>query len=316
MKRFVKVVSVVLCMALCLMALGGCVSRDDTSSSSMTATPTPTVSPTPSPTPTVTPSPMPSPSTTPDDTLSSGSQPTAAAGSADFAQIGALESSTVTWGPGTQVNDQNRPTAPLQLQAKFGSYNCSFIGPEDQKVIYLTFDQGYENGYTTKILDVLKDKQVPAVFFLTGHYVNTSGDLIKRMIAEGHTLGNHSNRHYDATEIPLEQAAEDMKSLNQLVRDQFQYECRLYRFPEGKFSEQTLALADQMGLTTLFWSFAYNDWNPDAQPEPTAALEKLKTRLHNGAIYLLHSVSSTNAQILGDFIDYAKAQGYEFRVYA
>lgn len=258
----------------------------------------------------------PTPSSEPDNLSSSmpssAAEPTAAAGSADFSQIGALDGSAVLWGPGHQADAENRPTAPIGLQEKYKDYNCLFIGDKDQKTIYLTFDQGYENGYTTPILDTLKEKNVRAVFFLTGHYVQDQPQLIERMVQEGHVLGNHTNKHIDTTEAPLETCQKDLQELNDMVREGFGVECKLFRFPEGKFSEQSLALVKQSGMKSVFWSFAYADWDPNKQMAPSDALEQLTSHLHNGAIYLLHSVSATNAAVLGDFIDAAKAKGYEF----
>lgn len=338
MKTARTLCALALCLSLCLLAMTGCASRGKTNSSSSA----PSSSSSPSSSSRAPSSSRPdSSSSAPlerlEDAASSGlddlkdladpssrvseshsgassTEPTAAAGSADFSQIGALSGQAVAWGPGHEVDAENRPTAPCALQEKYSGYGCQFIGDGAEKKIYLTFDQGYENGYTEKILDTLKEKQVPAVFFLTGHYVNTNAGLIKRMIAEGHTLGNHTNHHYNATEVPLEQANADMMELHDMVKEQFQYTCRLYRFPEGVFSEQGLALAKMNGYTPVFWSFAYADWDPENQPDEGTALEQLTSRLHNGAIYLLHSVGSTNAAILGRFIDAAREQGYTFAV--
>lgn len=332
-QRRLSIVSLTLalCMTLCVSLFAGCQSRGDkdkTSSSSASSSRSSSSSSTPSapssssepssvmpPDDDLTSSSLPDSSAMPEPEMPSSSstaEPAAAAGSADFSKIGALSGTSVVWGPGKNFDGDNRPTACIGLQEQYGSYGCKFIGDKADKKIYLTFDQGYENGCTTKILDTLKEKKTPAVFFLTGHYINTSSDLIQRMVEEGHVLGNHSNHHYDPTETPLEEVSQDMMELHEMVRDQFGYTCTLYRCPEGKFSEQTLALARQNGYTPVFWSFAYADWNPDAQMSPSEALEQLTARLHNGAIYLLHSVSSTNAAVLGDFIDAARAQGYEF----
>lgn len=256
-------------------------------------------------------------SVTPEDENSkpASSEPAAAAGSADLGGIGALPGEAVTWGPGTQFDDKNRPTACIGLQAQYEKYGSLFLGAPGQngeKTVYLTFDQGYENGCTAHILDTLKEKGAPATFFLTGHYVESAPELIERMAAEGHTLGNHSNRHLDATEVPLAEMRTDLRELRDMVRERFDTDCTLYRFPEGKFSEQTLALVQAEGCRPVFWSFAYADWDPDNQPAEDEALERLVSRLHDGAIYLLHSVSSTNAAILGRFIDAARAEGYVF----
>ncbi len=243
------------------------------------------------------------------------SEPAAPTGSADLGGIGALPAEAVTWGPGTQFDDKNRPTACVGLQAQYEKYGSLFLGAPGQggeKTVYLTFDQGYENGCTARILDTLREKDAPATFFLTGHYVESAPDLIERMAAEGHTLGNHSNRHLDATEVPLAEMQSDLRELRDMVHESFGADCTLYRFPEGKFSEQALALVQAEGCRPVFWSFAYADWDPENQPAEGEALERLISRLHDGAIYLLHSVSSTNAAILGRFIDAARAEGYTF----
>lgn len=313
-----------LCVSLCILALAGCESRnkkdEDLSSSSSLISSSSSLPSSSSSRPAVSSGSsqdrleedLSSDLEEPLESSSSAAEPTAAAGSADFSQIGALSGQAVAWGPGHEVNAENRPTAPCGLQERYGEYGCLFIGESGEKKIYLTFDQGYENGYTEKILDTLKEKQAPAVFFLTGHYVDTSADLINRMIAEGHTLGNHSNRHYNVTEVPLEKANADMVELHDMVEERFNYDCTLYRFPEGVFSEQGLALARENGYTPVFWSFAYADWDPENQMDEAKALDQLKSHLHNGAIYLLHSVSSTNAAVLGRFIDAARAEGYTF----
>ena len=179
--------------------------------------------------------------------------------------------------------------------------------------IYLTFDEGYENGYTADILDTLKEKGVHAVFFVTLPYVKAQPDLVQRMIDEGHTVGNHSNKHITYPSLSLEEAKEDLMSLHQYMLDTYQYKMSVFRFPEGNFSEQTLALVQSCGYKSLFWSFAYQDWYTDNQPNPSDALNSMLNKAHPGAIYLLlHAVSSTNAQVLGDFIDGMQEKGYVF----
>ena len=183
---------------------------------------------------------------------------------------------------------------------------------EDKTILNLTFDEGYENGYTAPILDTLKEKDVKAIFFLTGHYVRTQPELVQRMIDEGHILGSHSNEHkVYCKDITPEQSFEDAIWMQKYLRDNFDYEMRLFRFPEGEFSEQSLALMQQLGYKSLFWSFAYNDWNVNAQPAPDEAKEKIISFLHPGEIMLLHSVSSTNAEILPEIIDAVIEKGYD-----
>ncbi|MGN0663749.1 MAG: polysaccharide deacetylase family protein [Negativibacillus sp.] len=232
----------------------------------------------------------------------------------EFSSYAALDGSKLGWGPGGPVDELNRSQGALAYQEKYGKYDADFIGNNSKK-IYLTFDQGYENGYTAPILDVLKEKDCPALFFLTGHYAKSEPELIQRMIDEGHILGNHSQNHPSFPDTPLEQCKNEVEELHEYVKENFDYEMSLFRFPAGEFSEQTLKLIQDMGYRSVFWSFAYRDWEVDNQPDPTEALQTILSKAHPGAIILLHSVSSTNAQILGDLIDQLRAQGYEFSTY-
>lgn len=234
----------------------------------------------------------------------------------DLSAIAGLSNEVKSWGPGTNVDDRNRPTGATSYQELYGQYQADFIKEDSQK-IYLTLDEGYENGYSSVILDVLKEKQVSAVFFVTMQYVKSEPDLIRRMIDEGHVVGAHSVSHPSEgmPSLSLEQQLAEMKELHEYVQNEFGYEMYLFRYPAGIFSEQSLALMQAIGYRSAFWSFAYQDWVTDAQPDPAEAMEKIMGRLHPGAIYLLHAVSATNAQIMGDFIDQARAAGYEFAHY-
>jgi delta-lactam-biosynthetic de-N-acetylase len=235
---------------------------------------------------------------------------------ADLSAISGLSNEVKSWGPGTIADDRNRPVGATDYQELYGKYNADFIKEDSQK-IYLTLDEGYENGYTSVILDVLKEKGVSAVFFVTMPYVKAEPDLIRRMIEEGHVVGGHSVSH-PADGMPslsLEKQLSEMQELHEYVKNEFGYEMYLFRYPAGIFSEQSLALMQAIGYRSVFWSFAYRDWVTDDQPDPGEALEKVMSRLHPGAIYLLHAVSATNAQIMGDFIDQARAAGYEFAHY-
>lgn len=220
------------------------------------------------------------------------------------------------WGQGTQVDELNRPAGCLQFQEKYGTHAVRFImNDSDEKQIYLTFDEGYENGYTSKILDVLKEKNVKAVFFITMDYAKKEPELVQRMIAEGHVVGNHSVTHPSAgvSSLSLEGQENEIMELHNYVKENFGYEMYLFRCPAGIFSEQFLGVMDKCGYTGVFWSFAYHDWDPDNQMAYDTALKKATDCLHPGAIYLLHAVSSTNTAILGEFIDNAIAQGYTFK---
>lgn len=223
----------------------------------------------------------------------------------------------ISYGYGTKDRDaKNRPNSCLSAESQYSALGAHFIGA-DAPVIYLTFDQGYENGYTPAILDTLKEKQVSAIFFVTGHYVNSSPDLVKRMIEEGHTIGNHSYSHPSEglPSLDTQSQIDDTLQLHQLLLDEFGYTCTLYRFPAGIYSARSMATIQSLGYTSLFWSFAYKDWVVDDQPDPDEALQRMTDQLHPGAVYLLHAVSSTNAQVLGDFIDAARAAGYTFETY-
>lgn len=217
------------------------------------------------------------------------------------------------WGQGTRFDDLNRPKSAVRFNESYSIYNAKAIDITEDKVITLTFDQGYENGFTSVILDTLRDKGVKATFFLTGDYAEREPELVKRMIDEGHTIGSHSVNHYSMPEISIEEMQKEIMDLHNYVLENFGVCMNLFRPPKGEYSELSLAVTADCGYKSVLWSFAYADWDTDNQPDPTASLEKLVERLHPGAIYLLHSVSETNATILGDFIDRALAQGYIFR---
>ncbi len=216
----------------------------------------------------------------------------------------------VVWGPGNITNHQ-RPTDPENLQAAYSSLGASFLLPEG-KQICLTFDEGYENGYTGAILDTLKEKKVQAIFFVTYDFASQNPDLIKRMISEGHIVGNHTYRHYTMDEVTEEAATEEIVYLHQYIQKNYNYQMKYFRFPKGEFSEATLALAKSLGYKSVFWSFAYEDWDTENVMNPQDALKKVTESTHPGAIYLLHAVSSTNAEILGDAIDNIRQQSYTF----
>lgn len=189
-----------------------------------------------------------------------------------------------------------------------------FVGDTNKKELFLTFDNGYENGYTTKILDVLKDKKVPAAFFITGHYVKQHPELVKRMAAEGHIVGNHSWTHPDMTQLSAGQINTELEKVQKesqpLIGNQ---QMKYLRPPRGIFNEHVLATSKELGYTNVFWSIAYKDWDVNAQRGAQYAHEQVMKQLHPGAILLLHSVSSDNASALGGIIDAARKQGYEFK---
>ena len=217
----------------------------------------------------------------------------------------------VVWGPGRADNHQ-RPTDPVTLQESYGDLGSQFIMSDD-KFICLTFDEGYENGYTPAILDTLKEKQVKITFFVTMPFVEDNPDIILRMVSEGHAIGNHSVTHPAAGmfSLSIDEQINEVKTVHDCLLQKYGYEMDLFRYPQGTYSTRSLALMQQMGYRSVFWSFAYKDYDENDQPEPGYALQKLKDRVHPGAIYLLHVDSKTNADILGEFIDAVRGLGYE-----
>jgi delta-lactam-biosynthetic de-N-acetylase len=230
----------------------------------------------------------------------------------DFAS---LSNNSQNWGPGGDRNELNQYYCCLSNNKKYDPYDAYFM-VEDSKYIYLTMDEGYEYGYTPAILDTLKVKNVKVVFFVTSQFVKKNPELVQRMIDEGHIVGNHSTSHPSKgmPSLSIEAQKNDIMGLHNYVKDNFGYEMNLFRNPAGIFSEQSLAVTKSLGYKSIFWSFAYLDYDTGNQPEPTKALNKMIKELHPGAIYLLHAVSATNTEVLGDFIDQARAAGYEFAV--
>ena len=194
-------------------------------------------------------------------------------------------------------------------QPYYSQFGAITVEDANLPAVYLTFDEGYENGYTAKILDVLKEKNVRATFFITLAYLNSSPELVQRMIDEGHTVGNHTAFHPSMPKVKLERAYREVKQLHDAVLSRFGYEMKYFRFPMGESSDRTLALVQEMGYTSVFWSFAYMDWDPEKQPEPAASRQKIVSYAKPGTVYLLHAVSKTNAEVLGDVIDDIRASG-------
>lgn len=214
------------------------------------------------------------------------------------------------YGQGTAVDENNCPTGAVEFNSMYsGSGTYSLTG--DNSRIIITFDQGYENGYTSKILDTLKEKHVSAIFFLTGDYAKKEKALVRRMIDEGHVIGNHGMTHAKLPDLSPDKLKEEVMSLHQYVLDEYGYEMQYFRYPCGEYSESTIEQLQKLGYKTLFWSFAYVDWKTDSQPSPETGFKKLTESAHGGEILLLHSVSSTNAQILGDVIDNLRAKGFK-----
>lgn len=202
--------------------------------------------------------------------------------------------------------------ASQEFLQQFGAY---YVGDTGNKVIYLTFDAGYENGHTADILDVLKKHEAPAAFFLVGSFIREQPELVCRMAAEGHIVGNHTNSHPDMSAISDQAAfAAELDGVEQAYREATGEELpKFYRPPQGKYSQSNLQQACDLGYTTVFWSLAYVDWQEDAQPSREQAFGKLIPRIHNGAIVLLHSTSATNAEILDELLSKWEELGYSFK---
>lgn len=197
------------------------------------------------------------------------------------------------------------------LLAKHGAF---YKADPSKKEIYLTFDNGYENGYTAQILDVLKKEKVPATFFVTGHYLETAPDLVKRMATEGHIVGNHSWSHPDLTKSSDEQMVEELEKVRKKAEELTGNKTMKYlRPPRGVFSDRTLAIAKQQGYTHAFWSLAYVDWNTDQQRGAQYAYDHIMKQMHPGAVILLHTVSKDNADALERVIQDVKKEGYTFK---
>lgn len=222
----------------------------------------------------------------------------------------------IPFGFGSEVDKNNRPGGCTWYDNKWGKYAVDFIHPMSNNV-FLTFDEGYEYGFTPKILDTLKEKNVKAVFFVTMPFVKENPELVRRMIDEGHVVGNHSVNHpaKGVGSLPLDKQIAEVKELHDYIVENFDYEMYLFRFPEGKFTEQALAVVQSLGYRSVFWSFAHRDWYTDDQPPVADSLKNALDKVHGGEIFLLHAVSSTNTEMLGDFIDGVREKGFEFSYY-
>jgi peptidoglycan-N-acetylmuramic acid deacetylase len=231
-------------------------------------------------------------------------------------QLNALNNENQTYGPGSAAGGK-RPGYAARLEEQFGQkYDAHFIAPDDGKV-YLTFSCGYEyENLTASVLDTLREKNVQAVFFINMHYAQANYDLVRRMIDEGHIIANHTRYHYTLAELSIDAVVQEILSLHEYVRETYGYEMNMFRPPSGYYSERVLAIAQSLGYTTVNWSFAYYDWEPEDQPDIEESKVKLIDWAHSGAIYALHTVSETNAQILADVIDGIRDKGLEFALYS
>jgi peptidoglycan-N-acetylmuramic acid deacetylase len=211
--------------------------------------------------------------------------------------------------------DNTAPDVPKNIEIFKTKYNCYFLGDIKEKTIYLTFDEGYEYGYTSLILDVLKKHNVKAAFFVVKPYITTNPDLIKRMVAEGHLVCNHSARHPSMARIlNKEKFVKELSDVEDAYKEiTGENMPKFFRPPMGRYSELSLQLTNDYGYKSVFWSFAYQDWLLNNQPTPEFAKKRILSRTHNGAVILLHAVSKTNAEILDEIITSWEIEGYKIK---
>lgn len=229
----------------------------------------------------------------------------------DGSNLDGIDNTGIGWGQGVRMADLNRPETCDPAQEKYEENGGLFIMPAEPKKMYLTFDQGYENGYTPQILDALKAENVPAVFFVTGDYAKRNPELVQRMIDDGHVIGNHGAKHKNMPKLTTEDAVEEIVTLHNYVVENFNYQMTLFRPPEGSFSACSMQIAKDLGYKTVMWSFAYKDYDVTAQMGVEKAYPKVSQAAHPGAIYLLHAVSKDNTEMLPDLIKDFKEQGFE-----
>lgn len=223
-----------------------------------------------------------------------------------------LSNKKIGWGI-KRVNNHEQPDLGKVNKELLEKYNGIAMGNSEDKYVYLTFDEGYEAGYTSKILDVLKENNVKAAFFITGHYLNTASDLVQRMIDEGHIVGNHTVNHKSMPDLTDETIKEEVMNLHTAVNGKFGYEMKYLRPPMGEYSENSLSSIKNLGYTTVMWSLAYDDWDENKQGREEYGKNKILENLHSGAIILLHANSKDNCNILDSVIKEIKEMGYEFK---
>ena len=213
------------------------------------------------------------------------------------------------WGISRRT-ENNTPAADPGAPELLRKYGGIWIGDTEKKVIYLTFDEGYENGYTPQILDTLAANDVKAVFFITGPYLKEHQDLVRRMVEEGHIVGNHTIHHPSLPELNDHQLEEEILGLDRAFSEKFGESMQFLRPPKGEYSERTLELTQKLGYCNMFWSFAYDDWYRDKSRGAQYAYDIVMRNLHSGAVLLLHAVSKDNAQALDGIIKGARERGY------
>lgn len=217
------------------------------------------------------------------------------------------------YGWGLKKNVNAPPDIPENIKNMMHTYEGIYLG-DTPRSLYLTFDEGYENGYTERILDVLQENDVPAAFFVTGPYLEKEEALIRRMFDEGHVVGNHTVHHPSLPQVEsTEKVKEEITALNEMCKEKYGKEMKFFRPPRGEYSERTLKIAGDLGYKNVFWSFAYKDWDVKNQKGTDYAYEQIKKGVHDGAVLLLHAVSKDNAEVLDRVIKDLKSEGYRFK---
>lgn len=223
-----------------------------------------------------------------------------------------LSNKKIGWGI-KRADNHAQPDLGSKNKEIIDKYKGIAMGNTNDKYVYLTFDEGYEAGYTPRILQVLKDNNVKACFFLTAHFVNTQTDLVKQMIQEGHTIGNHTVNHKSMPDLTDEKVKSEVMDLHTVVYQKFGYEMKYIRPPKGEFSERTINITNSLGYTSTMWSLAYDDWDENKQDREEYAKNKIIDNIHPGAVILLHGNSKDNTNVLDYVIKEIKNMGYEFK---
>ncbi len=229
-----------------------------------------------------------------------------------YSNANTLDNKLLAWGFKRGENHE-QPNLDANSNKVIQEYNGISMGNKDSKKIYLTFDCGYEAGYTEKILDVLEENDVKASFFITGHYLNSATDIVKRMIEDGHIVGNHTVNHKCLPNISDEEIEKEIMVLHNSMYEKFGYEMKYFRPPKGEFSKRVIDKVSKLNYISVLWSSAYDDWDTEKQNREEYGKKKILENLHNGEVLLLHATSKDNSNILGDVIKEAKNMGYEFK---
>lgn len=229
-----------------------------------------------------------------------------------YSQATTLSNKLLAWG---FRRGENHEQSVLDVESVkvINNYDGIALGNKDSNKIYLTFDCGYEAGYTEKILDILAENNVKATFFITAHYLNTAENIVKRMIEEGHIVGNHTVNHKCLPNISDEEIQDEIMKLHNAVYEKFGYEMTYFRPPKGEFSERVIDIAKKLNYTTVMWSSAYDDWDENKQNREEYGKKKIVENVHNGCVLLLHATSKDNSIILSDIIKQIREMGYEFK---